>query len=60
VTDVYVIIGCENETVRSKTFKNNADPEFDTSGIFYRKRKDLAIVFSVSSSNSPAMVLSYF
>uniref|UniRef100_A0A9J7YL09 Si:dkey-19b23.13 n=1 Tax=Cyprinus carpio carpio TaxID=630221 RepID=A0A9J7YL09_CYPCA len=35
--DVYAVIRCEEDSVRTKIFKNNGSPEFNTKAIFYNR-----------------------
>nr|CAB3227597.1 calpain-5-like [Phallusia mammillata] len=49
VADIYVLIGCEGEFVKSKTFKKDADPKFNCSALFYRKKPNSVIMYSVYS-----------
>lgn len=45
--DPYVIIRCEGQSVRSTVRKDTLQPEFKTSGIFYRKKPTKPITVEV-------------
>lgn len=45
--DPYVIISCEGRSVRSTIRKDTLEPEFATSGIFYRKKPRKPITVEV-------------
>ncbi|XP_068571861.1 calpain-5-like [Cebidichthys violaceus] len=49
--DPYVIISCEGRSVRSSIKKDTLQPEFTTSGIFYRKKPRKPITVEVWNSN---------
>ncbi|KFP75629.1 Calpain-5, partial [Acanthisitta chloris] len=49
--DPYVLIKCENETVRSPVQHNTTSPIFNTQVIFYRKNIDSPITIQVWNSN---------
>ncbi|XP_046707517.1 calpain-5-like isoform X4 [Silurus meridionalis] len=36
--DVYALIKCEEYTIRTRVFKKNGSPEFNTKAIFYRRK----------------------
>ncbi|XP_035264778.1 calpain-5-like [Anguilla anguilla] len=38
--DVYAVIRCENDTIRTRIFKQDSNPEFNTKAIFYRRQPD--------------------
>ncbi|XP_048885837.1 calpain-5-like isoform X1 [Brienomyrus brachyistius] len=38
--DVYAVIHCEDKTIKTRIFKQNSNPEFNTKAIFYRRRPD--------------------
>ncbi|KAI9536934.1 Calpain-5 [Dissostichus eleginoides] len=42
-SDPYVIIRCEGEKVRSPVHKDTRSPDFDTKGLFYRKKSNQPI-----------------
>ncbi|XP_015244084.1 PREDICTED: calpain-5-like [Cyprinodon variegatus] len=48
--DPYVIISCEGQNVKSTVIKDTLKPEFDVSGIFYRKKVRKPITVEVWSS----------
>ncbi|KAE8288223.1 Calpain-5 [Larimichthys crocea] len=50
--DPYVIISCEGRSVRSTIRKDTLEPEFATSGIFYRKKPRKPITVEVWNSNA--------
>ncbi|XP_036404357.1 calpain-5-like [Megalops cyprinoides] len=41
--DVYATIRCEDETIRTRVFKEDSNPEFNTKAIFYRRQPDTHI-----------------
>ncbi|XP_062849297.1 calpain-5-like [Trichomycterus rosablanca] len=41
--DVYAVIRCEEDTVRTRVFKKDGSPEFNTKVIFYRRRPKMKI-----------------
>ena len=45
--DPYVIISCESQSVKSSILKDTLQPEFKTSGIFYRKKPRKPITVEV-------------
>lgn len=45
--DPYVIIQCEGQSVRSTIKKDTLQPEFKTSGVFYRKKPRKPITVEV-------------
>uniref|UniRef100_A0A8C9ZKT9 Calpain 5 n=1 Tax=Sander lucioperca TaxID=283035 RepID=A0A8C9ZKT9_SANLU len=47
VSDPYVIIRCEGQKVRSPVHKNTRSPDFDTKGLFYRKKANQPISIEV-------------
>ncbi|XP_054481774.1 calpain-5-like [Anoplopoma fimbria] len=49
--DPYAIISCEGRSVRSTVKKDTLNPEFTTSGIFYRKKPRKPITVEVWNSN---------
>lgn len=50
--DPYVIIYCEGKSVQSTIKKDTLQPEFTTSGIFYRKKPRKPITVEVWNSNA--------
>ncbi|XP_062262442.1 calpain-5-like [Platichthys flesus] len=50
--DPYVIISCEGRSVRSSIKKDTLKPEFETSGIFYRKKPRKPVTVQVWNSNT--------
>uniref|UniRef100_A0A3Q1IQJ1 Calpain 6 n=1 Tax=Anabas testudineus TaxID=64144 RepID=A0A3Q1IQJ1_ANATE len=50
--DPYVIISCEGHSVQSTVKKDTLQPEFTTSGIFYRKKPRQPITVEVWNSNA--------
>uniref|UniRef100_A0A3B3CYW2 Calpain 6 n=1 Tax=Oryzias melastigma TaxID=30732 RepID=A0A3B3CYW2_ORYME len=50
--DPYVIIYCEGKSVKSTIHKDTLNPEFDTSGVFYRKKPTKPITVEVWNSNA--------
>lgn len=50
-SDPYVIISCEGEKVRSPAHKNNCNPEFDTKGLFYRRKPKGTIHIEIHNKN---------
>lgn len=51
VSDPYVIIRCEGEKVRSPVHKNTRSPNFDTKGLFYRKKTKQPITIEIYNHN---------
>ncbi|XP_066988980.1 calpain-5-like isoform X4 [Macrobrachium rosenbergii] len=49
--DAYCIIKCEGETVRTSVDKGTANPTWDTTAIFYRKKPQEPIVVEIWNSN---------
>ncbi|XP_064113944.1 calpain-5-like isoform X6 [Macrobrachium nipponense] len=49
--DAYCIIKCEGETVRTFVDKGTANPTWDTTAIFYRKKPQEPIVVEIWNSN---------
>lgn len=45
--DVYAVIRCEEDSVRTKIFKNNGSPEFNTKAIFYNRNPKSKISIEV-------------
>ena len=45
--DVYAIVRCENDTVRTQVFKATGNPEFNLRAIFYRRRPDAHVSIEV-------------
>ncbi|XP_030042947.1 calpain-5 [Microcaecilia unicolor] len=45
--DVYAVIKCEGQQVRSKVHKGTSKPEFDLRGIFYRKKPQTPVKIEV-------------
>uniref|UniRef100_A0A4W4DP27 Calpain catalytic domain-containing protein n=1 Tax=Electrophorus electricus TaxID=8005 RepID=A0A4W4DP27_ELEEL len=45
--DVYAVIRCEEETIRTRVFKKDGSPEFNTKVIFYRRRPYTKISITV-------------
>uniref|UniRef100_A0A4W5KUD0 Si:dkey-19b23.13 n=1 Tax=Hucho hucho TaxID=62062 RepID=A0A4W5KUD0_9TELE len=41
--DVYAVICCEDDTIRTRVFKENGNPEFNMRAIFYRRYPDAHI-----------------
>ncbi|KAM8881577.1 calpain-5 [Synchiropus picturatus] len=41
--DVYAIVRCESDTIRTQVFRAEGNPEFDLRTIFYRRHPDLHI-----------------
>ncbi|KAG7516773.1 calpain-5-like [Solea senegalensis] len=50
--DPYVIITCEGRSVKSTIKRDTLEPEFTTSGIFYRKKPRKPITVEVWNSNA--------
>ncbi|XP_064159475.1 calpain-5a [Anguilla rostrata] len=50
-SDPYVIISCEGQKVRSPAHKNNCNPEFDTKGLFYRRKPKGTIHIEIHNKN---------
>uniref|UniRef100_A0A4W6CL22 Calpain 6 n=1 Tax=Lates calcarifer TaxID=8187 RepID=A0A4W6CL22_LATCA len=50
--DPYVIISCEGKSVQSTIKKDTLQPEFATSGIFYRKKPRKPLTVEVWNSNA--------
>ncbi|XP_063043315.1 calpain-5-like isoform X2 [Engraulis encrasicolus] len=48
--DVYCVIRCEEDTVRTAVFKANRNPEFNTKVIFYRKKPHAPIYIELWSN----------
>ncbi|KAL4631459.1 calpain-5-like [Arapaima gigas] len=46
-SDVYAVIRCEDKAVRTRVFKWDRNPEFDTKAIFYRRQPDSHICIDV-------------
>ncbi|KAM8903444.1 calpain-5a isoform 2-T2 [Spinachia spinachia] len=51
-SDPYVIIRCEGEKVRSPVHKNTRSPNFDTKGLFYRKKANQPIRIEIYNHNA--------
>ncbi|XP_070685758.1 calpain-5a [Pempheris klunzingeri] len=51
VSDPYVIIRCEGQKVRSPVHKNTRSPEFNTKGLFYRKKANKPISIELYNHN---------
>ncbi|XP_041663297.1 calpain-5-like [Cheilinus undulatus] len=49
--DPYVIINCEGHKVRSPVFKDTRSPNFDTKGLFYRKKARQPISIKIYNHN---------
>lgn len=47
----YVIIRCEGEKVRSPVHKDTRSPDFDTKGLFYRKKSNQPISIEIYNHN---------
>uniref|UniRef100_A0A8C9V8Q3 Si:dkey-19b23.13 n=1 Tax=Scleropages formosus TaxID=113540 RepID=A0A8C9V8Q3_SCLFO len=47
---IYAIIRCEEKAVRTRVFKHDSNPKFNTKAIFYRKYPDSHIRIEVRSS----------
>uniref|UniRef100_A0AAR2JDX3 Calpain catalytic domain-containing protein n=1 Tax=Pygocentrus nattereri TaxID=42514 RepID=A0AAR2JDX3_PYGNA len=45
--DVYAVIKCEEETIRTRIFKKDGSPEFNIKAIFYRRRPRTKIYIEV-------------
>lgn len=45
--DVYAVIRCEEHTVKTRVFKKDGSPEFNTKVIFYRRRPTIKIYIAV-------------
>ncbi|XP_041634821.1 calpain-5-like [Cheilinus undulatus] len=41
--DVYAVVRCENDTIRTRVFKGEGNPEFNLRAIFYRRRPNTQI-----------------
>ncbi|XP_029132335.2 calpain-5-like isoform X2 [Labrus bergylta] len=41
--DVYAVVRCENDTIRTRVFKAEGNPEFNLRAIFYRRRPNTHI-----------------
>ncbi|XP_037544043.1 calpain-5 [Nematolebias whitei] len=50
--DPYVIISCEGRSVKSTIHNNTLEPEFKTSGVFYRKKPTKPITVEVWNRNA--------
>lgn len=50
--DPYVIISCEGKSVKSTIHNDTLNPEFATSGVFYRKKLSKPITVQVWNSNA--------
>ncbi|KAL3057938.1 calpain-5a [Trematomus bernacchii] len=50
-SDPYVIIRCEGEKVRSPVHKDTRSPDFDTKGLFYRKKSNQPISIEIYNHN---------
>ncbi|XP_077402369.1 calpain-5-like [Vanacampus margaritifer] len=50
--DPYVIISCEGRSVKSTIQKDTLTPEFETSGIFYRKKPRKPLTVQIWNSNA--------
>ncbi|XP_029957693.1 calpain-5-like isoform X1 [Salarias fasciatus] len=50
--DPYVIIYCEGKSVKSSIQKDTLNPEFTTSGVFYRKKPRKPLTVEVWNSNA--------
>ncbi|XP_038145881.1 calpain-5-like [Cyprinodon tularosa] len=51
VSDPYVIIRCEGEKVRSPVFENTCSPNFNTKGLFYRKKANRPVSIEIYNRN---------
>ncbi|MEQ2262314.1 Calpain-5 [Xenotaenia resolanae] len=51
VSDPYVIIRCEGDKVRSAVCQNTRSPNFDTKGLFYRKKANRPISIEIYNHN---------
>ncbi|KAK5869196.1 hypothetical protein PBY51_010145 [Eleginops maclovinus] len=51
VSDPYVIIRCEGQKVRSPVHKDTRSPDFDTKGLFYRKKANQPISIEIYNHN---------
>lgn len=47
--DVYAVVRCENDTIRTRVFKAEGNPEFNLRAIFYRRYPDTHISVEVYS-----------
>ncbi|XP_073331445.1 calpain-5 [Pagrus major] len=47
--DVYAMVHCENDTIRTRVFKAEGNPEFNLRAIFYRRSPDTHISIEVWS-----------
>ncbi|KAM3590094.1 uncharacterized protein V6R79_003751 [Siganus canaliculatus] len=47
--DVYATVSCESETIRTRVFPSNGNPEFNLRTIFYRRRPDAHITVELWS-----------
>ncbi|XP_076828489.1 calpain-5 [Brachyhypopomus gauderio] len=45
--DVYAVIRCEEDTIRTRVFKKDGSPEFNTKAIFYRRRPNKKIYITL-------------
>ena len=45
--DVYAIIRCEEDTIKTGVFRMDGTPEFNTKAIFYRRRPKAPIYIEV-------------
>uniref|UniRef100_A0A3Q1FTT7 Calpain-5-like n=1 Tax=Acanthochromis polyacanthus TaxID=80966 RepID=A0A3Q1FTT7_9TELE len=43
VPDIYAVVRCENDTIRTRVFKEEGNPEFNLRIIFYRRRPNTHI-----------------
>ncbi|XP_077361745.1 calpain-5-like [Festucalex cinctus] len=50
--DPYVIISCEGRSVKSTIQKDTLTPEFETSGVFYRKKPRKPLTVQIWNSNA--------
>lgn len=50
--DVYAVIRCEDVTVRTRVFKKDGSPEFNTKAIFYRRKPKRNICIEVKCDSS--------
>ncbi|XP_034557645.1 calpain-5-like [Notolabrus celidotus] len=51
VSDPYAIIYCEGQKVRSPVHKGTRSPDFDTKGLFYRKKAKQPITIKIYNHN---------
>uniref|UniRef100_A0A674P6S7 Calpain 5 n=1 Tax=Takifugu rubripes TaxID=31033 RepID=A0A674P6S7_TAKRU len=51
-TDPYAVICCEGEKVRSPVHKNTRSPNFDTKGLFYRKKSNQPVSIKIYNHNA--------